>query len=58
MKLKYVKLKNYLKEVHKRQEGARLRNQTLLEEFDQFEAQMKASSLEMTQKMEVTFYKT
>ncbi|XP_065538648.1 centrosomal protein kizuna isoform X2 [Lathamus discolor] len=54
MKLKYMKLKNYLKEVHERQERARLRNQTLLEEFDQFEARMKASSLEMTQKMEAS----
>ncbi|KAM9017446.1 centrosomal protein kizuna [Ara ararauna] len=51
-KLKYMKLKNYLKEVHERQERARLRNQTLLKEFEQFEARMKASSLEMTQKME------
>ncbi|XP_062464234.1 centrosomal protein kizuna [Pezoporus occidentalis] len=55
MKLKYMKLKNYLKEVQERQERARLRNQTLLEEFDQFEARMKASSLEMTQKMEASY---
>ncbi|XP_061212901.1 centrosomal protein kizuna [Neopsephotus bourkii] len=55
MKLKYMKLKNYLKEVQERQERARLRNQTLLEEFDQLEARMKASSLEMTQKMEASY---
>ncbi|KAM4681539.1 centrosomal protein kizuna [Amazona ochrocephala] len=54
MKLKYMKLKSYLKEVQERQERARLRNQTLLKEFDQFEARMKASSLEMTQKMEAS----
>ncbi|XP_030346001.1 centrosomal protein kizuna isoform X2 [Strigops habroptila] len=51
MKLKYMKLKNYLQEVHERQKEARLRNQALLKEFDQFEAQMKASSSEMTRKM-------
>ncbi|XP_030910879.1 centrosomal protein kizuna [Melopsittacus undulatus] len=55
MKLKYMKLKNYLREVQERQERARLRNQALLEELDQFEARMKASSLEMTQKMEASY---
>ncbi|XP_074720175.1 centrosomal protein kizuna isoform X1 [Strix uralensis] len=52
MKLKYVKLKKYLKEIDERQKGAVLRNQTFLKEFNQFEAHMKTSSLEMIQKME------
>ncbi|XP_026700146.1 centrosomal protein kizuna isoform X2 [Athene cunicularia] len=51
MKLKYVKLKKYLKEIDERQKGAMLRNQTFLKEFKQFEAHMKTSSLEMIQKM-------
>ncbi|XP_074789336.1 centrosomal protein kizuna isoform X3 [Athene noctua] len=51
MKLKYVKLKKYLKEIDERQKGAVLRNQTFLKEFKQFEAYMKTSSLEMIQKM-------
>ncbi|NXF67800.1 KIZ protein, partial [Ciccaba nigrolineata] len=52
MKLKYVKLKKYLKEIDERQKGAVLRNQTFLKEFNQFEAHMKTSSLEMIQKIE------
>ncbi|XP_010010411.1 PREDICTED: centrosomal protein kizuna [Nestor notabilis] len=55
MKLKYMKLKNYLQEVHERQKEANLRNQTLLREFDQFEAQMKTSSSEMARKMEAWY---
>ncbi|KAM6404940.1 centrosomal protein kizuna [Pluvialis apricaria] len=51
MKLKYMKLKKYLKEIDERQKGALLRNQTFLKEFDQFEAHMKTSSSEMIQKM-------
>uniref|UniRef100_A0A8C8AN56 Centrosomal protein kizuna n=1 Tax=Otus sunia TaxID=257818 RepID=A0A8C8AN56_9STRI len=51
MKLKYMKLKKYLKEIDERQKGAVLRNQTFLKEFNQFEAHMKTSSLEMIQKM-------
>lgn len=58
MKLKYMKLKKYLKEIDERQKGALLRNQAFLKEFDQFEVNMKTSSSEMIQKMEVTFYKT
>ncbi|XP_074891380.1 centrosomal protein kizuna isoform X5 [Buteo buteo] len=52
MKLKYMKLKKYLKEIDERQKGALLRNQAFLKEFDQFEAHMKTSSSEMIQKME------
>ncbi|XP_059684438.1 centrosomal protein kizuna [Gavia stellata] len=55
MKLKYMKLKKYLKEIDERQKGALLRNQTFLKEFDQLEAHMKISSSEMIQKME-TWY--
>ncbi|XP_014817968.1 PREDICTED: centrosomal protein kizuna isoform X3 [Calidris pugnax] len=51
MKVKYMKLKKYLKEIDERQRGALLRNQTFLKEFDQFEAHMKISSSEMIQKM-------
>ncbi|XP_042645613.1 centrosomal protein kizuna isoform X3 [Tyto alba] len=51
MKLKYMKLKKYLKEIDERQKGALLRNQHFLKEFNQFEAHMKTSSLEMIQKM-------
>lgn len=58
MKLKYTKLKKYLKEIEERQKGALLQNQTFLKEFNEFEAHMKTSSSEMIQKMEVTFYKT
>ncbi|NXP48890.1 KIZ protein, partial [Heliornis fulica] len=55
MKIKYMKLKKYLKEVDERRERALLRNQTLRKEFDQFEAQMKTSSSEMIQKMEAWY---
>ncbi|XP_009575420.1 PREDICTED: centrosomal protein kizuna, partial [Fulmarus glacialis] len=55
MKLKYMKLKKYLKEIDERQKGALLRNQTFLKEFDQFEAHMKISSSEMIQKMEAWY---
>ncbi|XP_021246265.1 centrosomal protein kizuna isoform X2 [Numida meleagris] len=51
MKLKYVKLKKYLEEVDERQKRALLRNQTFLNEFNQLEARMKASSLELIEKM-------
>ncbi|XP_042737474.1 LOW QUALITY PROTEIN: centrosomal protein kizuna [Lagopus leucura] len=53
MKLKYVKLKKYLEEVNERQKKALLRNQAFLNEFNEFEAQMKASSSELIEKMEV-----
>ncbi|KAM6139341.1 centrosomal protein kizuna [Phoenicopterus ruber ruber] len=55
MKLKYMKLKKYLKEIDERQKGALLRNQTFLKEFDQFEARMKTSSSERIQKMEARY---
>ncbi|XP_009952565.1 PREDICTED: centrosomal protein kizuna [Leptosomus discolor] len=55
VKLKYMKLKKYLKEIDERQKGALLRNQTFLKELDQFEAQMKTSSLAMIQKMEAWY---
>ncbi|NXH65512.1 KIZ protein, partial [Hydrobates tethys] len=55
MKLKYMKLKKYLKEIDERQKGALLRNQTFLKEFAQFEAHMKTSSSEMIQKMEAWY---
>ncbi|NXC39816.1 KIZ protein, partial [Penelope pileata] len=55
MKLKYVKLKKYLKETDERQKRALLRNQTLLQEFSQLEARVKTSSLEMIEKMEVRY---
>lgn len=55
MKLKYVKLKKYLEEVNERQKRALLRNQTFLNEFNEFEAHVKASSSELIEKMEVTF---
>ncbi|XP_075269791.1 centrosomal protein kizuna isoform X1 [Opisthocomus hoazin] len=55
MKLKYMKLKKYLKEIDERQKGAILRNQTFLKEFDQFEAHMIASTSEIIQKMEAWF---
>ncbi|NXU30835.1 KIZ protein, partial [Thalassarche chlororhynchos] len=55
MKLKYMKLKKYLKEIDERQKGALLRNQTFLKEFDQFEAHMKTSTSEMIQKMEAWY---
>lgn len=58
MKLKYVKLKKYLREVDERQKGALLRNRAMLEELDRLEARLKASSSAMIQRMEVTFYKT
>lgn len=58
MKLKYMKLKKYLREVDERQKGALLRNRALLEELDRFEAHLKTSSSAMIQRMEVTFYKT
>ncbi|XP_054050565.1 centrosomal protein kizuna isoform X3 [Rissa tridactyla] len=51
MKVKYMKLKKYLKEIDERQKGALLRNRTFLKEFDQFEAHMKTSSSEMIRKM-------
>ncbi|XP_019469000.1 centrosomal protein kizuna-like [Meleagris gallopavo] len=51
MKLKYVKLKKYLEEVNERQKRALLRNQTFLNEFNGFEAHMKASSSELIEKM-------
>lgn len=53
-----MKLQKYLKEIEERQKRARVRNQALLKEFDEFEAHLKTSNLEMSQKMEVTFYKT
>ncbi|XP_062427328.1 centrosomal protein kizuna isoform X2 [Rhea pennata] len=52
-KLKYMKLKKYLKEIDERQKMAVLRNQTFLKEFNQFEAHMKTSSSEIIRKMEV-----
>ncbi|XP_054675359.1 centrosomal protein kizuna isoform X6 [Grus americana] len=55
MKIKYMKLKKYLKEIDERQKRALLRNQTFLKEFDQFEAHMKTSSSEMIQKMEAWY---
>ncbi|XP_010295274.1 PREDICTED: centrosomal protein kizuna [Phaethon lepturus] len=55
MKLKYMKLKKYLKEIDERQKGALLRNQTCLKEFNQFEAHMKTSSSEMIEKMEAWY---
>ncbi|KAM6271955.1 centrosomal protein kizuna isoform 3-T3 [Spheniscus humboldti] len=55
MKLKYMKLKKYLKEIDGRQKGALLRNQTFLKEFDQFEAHMRTSSSKMIQKMEAWY---
>ncbi|XP_075606085.1 centrosomal protein kizuna isoform X1 [Balearica regulorum gibbericeps] len=55
MKIKYMKLKKYLKEIDERQKTAVLRNQTFLKEFDQFEAHMKTSSSEMIQKMEAWY---
>ncbi|XP_064301581.1 centrosomal protein kizuna isoform X3 [Phalacrocorax carbo] len=55
MKLKYMKLKKYLKEIDERQKGALRRNQAFLQEFDHFEAHMKTSSSEMIRKMEVWY---
>lgn len=55
MKLKYMKLKEYLEEINKRQKRALLRNQAILKELNQFEAHMKTSISELIQKMEVTF---
>uniref|UniRef100_A0A8V0Z4W0 Centrosomal protein kizuna n=1 Tax=Gallus gallus TaxID=9031 RepID=A0A8V0Z4W0_CHICK len=55
MKLKYVKLKKYLEEVNERQKRALLRNQTFLNEFNEFEAHVKASSSELIEKMEVRY---
>ncbi|XP_068796886.1 centrosomal protein kizuna isoform X3 [Struthio camelus] len=55
VKLKYTKLKKYLKEIDERQKKALLRNQTFLREFNQFEAHMKTSSSEIIQKMEVQY---
>ncbi|OXB74321.1 UNVERIFIED_CONTAM: hypothetical protein H355_006850 [Colinus virginianus] len=55
MKLKYVKLKNYLEEVDERQKRALLRNQTFLKEFNQLEAHMKALSSELIEKMEMWY---
>ncbi|NXW42894.1 KIZ protein, partial [Nyctiprogne leucopyga] len=55
MKLKYMKLKKYLREIEERQKGALLRNQTFLKEFNEFEAHMKTSSSEMIQKMEARY---
>ncbi|XP_010214457.1 PREDICTED: centrosomal protein kizuna, partial [Tinamus guttatus] len=54
-KLKYMKLKKYLKEIEERQKKALLRNQTFLKEFIEFEAHMKTSSAEIIQKMEVQY---
>ncbi|XP_064001786.1 centrosomal protein kizuna isoform X2 [Pogoniulus pusillus] len=51
MKLKYMKLQNYLQEVVERQNGALLRNQALFKELDQLEARMKTSGSAMIQKM-------
>lgn len=58
IKMKRMKLQKYLKEIEERQKRARVRNQALLKEFDEFEAHLKTSNLEMSHKMEVTFYKT
>ncbi|XP_065595571.1 centrosomal protein kizuna [Cyrtonyx montezumae] len=55
MKLKYVKLKNYLEEVDERQKRALLRNKTLLKEFNQLEAHMKALSSELIEKVEIQY---
>lgn len=55
MKLKYMKLKEYLEEINKRQKRALLRNQAILKELNQFEAHTKTSISELIQKMEVTF---
>ncbi|XP_009474393.1 PREDICTED: centrosomal protein kizuna [Nipponia nippon] len=55
MKLKYMKLKKYLKEIDERQKTALLRNKTFLKEFNQFEAHMKTSGSEMIQKMEAWY---
>uniref|UniRef100_A0A8C3Q3D8 Centrosomal protein kizuna n=1 Tax=Chrysolophus pictus TaxID=9089 RepID=A0A8C3Q3D8_CHRPC len=51
MKVKYVRLKKYLEEVNERQKRALLRNQTFLNEFNEFEARMKASSSVLIEKM-------
>ncbi|XP_015712151.1 centrosomal protein kizuna isoform X3 [Coturnix japonica] len=51
MKLKYVKLKKYLEEVNDRQKRALLRNQMFLNEFNEFEARVKASSSKLIEKM-------
>ncbi|KAM6081147.1 centrosomal protein kizuna isoform 2-T2 [Chlamydotis macqueenii] len=55
MKLKYTKLKKYLREIDERQKGALLRNQAFLKQFDQFEAHMKTSGSEIIQKMEAWY---
>ncbi|NXW58686.1 KIZ protein, partial [Eurystomus gularis] len=55
VKLKYMKLTKYLKEIDGRQQEALLRNQTFLKEFNQFETRVKASSSAMIQKMEAWY---
>ncbi|XP_069706407.1 centrosomal protein kizuna isoform X2 [Phaenicophaeus curvirostris] len=55
VKLKYMKLTKYLKEIDERQRRSHLRNQTLLKECDQLEARMKTSGSELIQKMEAWY---
>ncbi|XP_064915541.1 centrosomal protein kizuna isoform X3 [Columba livia] len=55
IKMKRMKLQKYLKEIEERQKRARVRNQALLKEFDEFEAHLKTSNLEMSQKMEAWY---
>ncbi|XP_019371668.1 PREDICTED: centrosomal protein kizuna isoform X2 [Gavialis gangeticus] len=53
-KLKYAKLKKYLKEICERQKNALLRNQELLKEFDHIEAHFRTfPSSERLQKLKV-----
>ncbi|XP_019399625.1 PREDICTED: centrosomal protein kizuna isoform X2 [Crocodylus porosus] len=53
-KLKYAKLKKYLKEICERQKNALLRNQELLKEFDHIEARFRTfPSSERLQKLKV-----
>ncbi|XP_025057773.1 centrosomal protein kizuna isoform X4 [Alligator sinensis] len=53
-KLKYAKLKKYLKEICERQKNAILRNQELLKEFDHIEARFRTfPSSERLQKLKV-----
>ncbi|XP_062986067.1 centrosomal protein kizuna [Elgaria multicarinata webbii] len=56
-KLRYTKLKKYLKEICERQKKSLLRNQDLLKEFDCFEARIRkfASSSESLQKLKAQY---
>ncbi|XP_054035682.1 centrosomal protein kizuna [Dryobates pubescens] len=55
MKLKYMKLKNCLREVVERQNRALQRNQALFKELDQLETHLKTSGSAMIQKMEAWY---